>query len=51
MGIRSALVGPETVQLFAGAGIVEGSDPDAEWQETEDKMKGLEQLLETDELA
>lgn len=49
VGIRSALVRPDAVQLLAGAGIVAGSDPEAEWQETEDKMRGLRQLLESDE--
>jgi len=28
-------------QLFAGAGIVEGSDPEQEWNETELKMQGM----------
>lgn len=51
VGIRSALVRPDAVQLLAGAGIVAGSDPDAEWQETEDKMRGLRHLLENDEPA
>lgn len=51
VGIRSALVRPEAVQLLAGAGIVAGSDPQTEWQETEDKMSGLAHLLGTDEPA
>ena len=51
VGIRSALVRSDAVQLFAGAGIVNGSDAEAEWQETVDKMMGLLQLLEADEPA
>lgn len=41
LGIRSALIrGPEAF-LFAGAGIVEGSDPDKEWREVELKLTPL----------
>ncbi len=42
VAIRSALVRGSEVQLFAGAGIVDGSDADAEWEETVDKMKPFE---------
>jgi menaquinone-specific isochorismate synthase len=45
VAIRSALVSGNTVQLFAGAGIVAGSDADAEWEETAVKMKPLAELL------
>jgi menaquinone-specific isochorismate synthase len=45
VALRCALLRGHWVQLFAGAGIVEGSDPDAEWQETVDKMRILEQAL------
>ena len=38
VGIRSALVVGQKVHLFAGVGIVEGSDPEAEWQELEQKI-------------
>ena len=38
VGIRSGLVDGETLQLYAGAGIVPGSDPVAEWDETEAKL-------------
>jgi menaquinone-specific isochorismate synthase len=38
VAIRSALVAGRTLSLFAGAGIVKGSDPDSEWQELENKI-------------
>ena len=38
VAIRSALLFGNTLTCFAGAGIVEGSDPDQEWQETEAKL-------------
>ena len=46
VGIRSARIQGTSVDLFAGAGIVEGSDPDAEWREVEHKMGGFLQALE-----
>jgi menaquinone-specific isochorismate synthase len=39
VAIRCGLVKGKRAILFAGAGIVAGSDPDAEWNETEDKMR------------
>jgi menaquinone-specific isochorismate synthase len=41
LGIRSALIRGLDVHLFAGAGIVQGSDPDKEWRETELKFTPL----------
>lgn len=41
VGIRSALVRGQRVALFAGAGVVEGSDCAAEWQELEAKLRGI----------
>ena len=38
VGIRSALVAGAALHLFAGAGIVSGSDPDSEWREVETKI-------------
>ena len=38
VAIRSALVTDEMISLFAGAGIVKGSDPELEWQELEHKI-------------
>ncbi|MFW7380406.1 MAG: isochorismate synthase [Oligoflexus sp.] len=45
IGIRSALVHDNKLHLFAGAGIVEASDPKWEWQETEVKMKNFMDLF------
>ncbi|RPH94845.1 isochorismate synthase [candidate division KSB1 bacterium] len=39
VAIRCALIRGQSATVFAGAGIVSGSDADAEWEETEDKMK------------
>lgn len=45
VAIRSALVLGETVQLFAGAGIVPGSVAEHEWQELDKKMSTLLSLF------
>ncbi|MBI5868252.1 MAG: isochorismate synthase [candidate division Zixibacteria bacterium] len=37
VAIRSALLTGDQVHVFAGSGIVRGSTPDEEWQETENK--------------
>jgi menaquinone-specific isochorismate synthase len=41
VGIRSVTIRGDQARVFAGAGIVEGSDPEQEWNETELKMKGI----------
>tara|TARA_B100000315_G_scaffold84707_1_gene77621 strand:- start:10812 stop:12215 length:1404 start_codon:yes stop_codon:yes gene_type:complete len=41
VGIRSALLDDKRAILYAGAGIIEGSDPDREFQETELKFQPL----------
>lgn len=41
VAIRSALFHPHEITLFGGAGIVDGSDPDREWEETDLKMQFL----------
>ncbi len=38
VGIRSATIKENALTLYAGAGIVEGSDPDAEWDEIDQKF-------------
>jgi menaquinone-specific isochorismate synthase len=38
VGIRSALVNEDRVYLYSGAGLVQGSDPDSEWEEVDQKI-------------
>ncbi len=38
VGIRSGLMNGKTLTVFAGAGLVQGSDPRAEWDEIENKI-------------
>ncbi len=38
VGIRSAVVRSGSISLYSGAGIVRGSEPDAEWAEIEHKI-------------
>lgn len=45
VGIRSALIDGCTARLYAGAGIVEGSDPDRELAEVQLKLQALLQAL------
>lgn len=45
VAIRSALIEPGRINLFAGAGIVAGSDPHAEWQELENKLATILAIL------
>lgn len=51
VGIRSGLVRGERLHLFAGAGIVEGSDPADEWRETENKLLNILGVLGPDDRA
>ncbi|MFC0225401.1 isochorismate synthase MenF [Serratia aquatilis] len=44
--LRSCQIDGEQIQLYAGAGIVAGSDPTEEWQEIENKAAGLRTLLQ-----
>lgn len=39
--IRCGLLDQKNIRLYAGAGIVEGSDADSEWHETEAKMQTM----------
>jgi len=41
VGIRSALIDGATARLYAGAGIVEGSDAEKETRETEMKLRAM----------
>lgn len=45
VALRCARVNKQTVRLYAGAGIVTGSQPDEEWQEIANKAAGLRTLL------
>ncbi len=45
VAIRSALIEPGRINLFAGAGILAGSDPQAEWQELENKIATIMSIL------
>jgi menaquinone-specific isochorismate synthase len=45
VALRSAKVTGEVARLYAGAGIVRGSDPQQEWQEITQKAAGLRSLL------
>jgi menaquinone-specific isochorismate synthase len=45
VAIRSARITPEAVTLFAGAGIVAGSEPSAEWDELDHKIAHVLSLL------
>ena len=41
VALRSALVRGRRARLFVGSGIVEGSSPESEWEETEMKARAL----------
>jgi isochorismate synthase len=45
VSIRSALLDGRDAWLFAGAGIVAGSDPASEWDETEVKLRAMARAL------
>ncbi|MBI4819091.1 MAG: isochorismate synthase [Deltaproteobacteria bacterium] len=45
VAIRSALLGSNAATLYAGAGIVRGSDPAKEWLETEQKLSSILRAL------
>jgi len=45
VGIRSAIARGKVLSLFAGAGIVEGSDPGREWDEVDNKIGDFLRIL------
>ncbi|MCG9891209.1 MAG: isochorismate synthase [Thermosynechococcaceae cyanobacterium MS004] len=51
VGIRSALVQGNQVRLYAGAGIVAGSNPQKEWAEVQLKLQTLRQALVSSDRA
>ncbi len=46
VAIRSALVHKNNLHIFAGSGIVQGSDPQKEWEENRNKAQNFLQLFE-----
>ncbi|TFH01571.1 MAG: isochorismate synthase [Calditrichales bacterium] len=48
VAIRSALVTRNKIMLYSGAGIVEGSSPDNEWDELENKLFHFKRILGVD---
>ncbi|NTU53388.1 MAG: isochorismate synthase [Chlorobiaceae bacterium] len=38
VGIRSALINEDRVYLYSGAGLLQGSDPESEWEEVDQKI-------------
>jgi len=50
VGIRSALVQNNKISLYSGAGIVQGSQPETEWNELECKIKSYLNVLMKDPL-
>jgi menaquinone-specific isochorismate synthase len=47
VAIRCGLIEDHRLHLYAGAGIVEGSDPEAEWNELDQKISDFVRLLIT----
>ena len=48
VALRGAQLDGPRARLVAGAGIVAGSDPDAEWEETEAKLAAMRSALTED---
>lgn len=46
VGIRSCMIKGRTATLFTGTGIVEGSDPEEEWEELNQKLKLYDRILD-----
>lgn len=46
VAIRSGLISGQTLTLFAGSGIVQGSDPQREWEENETKLLNFTRLFQ-----
>ena len=45
VGIRSCVMESNQLMLFGGAGIVEGSNAESEWQEVDLKLKSYKNLF------
>lgn len=48
VGLRSASIEANAITIYAGCGIVTGSVPQAEWDETETKMRPFLKVLQTE---
>ena len=46
VGLRSAFINNDSINLFSGGGIVLNSDPEKEWNETELKLKSILEIIE-----
>lgn len=46
VGIRSCVIKGNVATLFSGTGIVEGSDPEKEWEELNQKLKLYDRILD-----
>ncbi|GAB4327667.1 MAG: isochorismate synthase [Candidatus Zixiibacteriota bacterium] len=46
VGIRSALVAPQQIDVFTGAGIINGSSPEREWSETDAKAQSILKIVQ-----
>jgi menaquinone-specific isochorismate synthase len=51
VGIRSGVVDGNQVDLFAGAGLVDASEPEKEWEETENKLRQFLEVIEQNQLS
>ena len=51
VGIRSAVLNKNELRIFAGCGIVEGSESLSEYNETELKMKPILSLFENETIS
>ena len=47
VAIRSGLLLEKKLKIFTGAGIVQGSESESEWNEIEDKLRSWESILES----
>ena len=45
VGLRSGVLDGREFHMFAGAGIVDGSDPQLEWEEIENKFKNYTEVI------
>ncbi len=51
VGIRSGVIDGKDIDLFAGAGLVDASEPEKEWEETENKLRQFLEVIEQNQLS